>query len=89
MCTIFIKRPRLLQKETAEVKIKPDALVQLPDELIKELRKAALTLCDEEVKRVLQKMREQNSNVADAIAKLVDEFRYDQSLKLCEKVIKC
>jgi uncharacterized protein YlaN (UPF0358 family) len=49
----------------------------LSHELIKKLRQAALTLSDEDVKRVLHKVREQNSNLAVAIAKLVEEFRYD------------
>ncbi|MDM8544160.1 two-component regulator propeller domain-containing protein [Desulfococcaceae bacterium HSG9] len=83
-----IKKPEpVKQKPKPEDVLTPEALASLPDDVLAGLRKAANINDIETVKCFIEQVRGLNRPVADAIAELMDDYRFDILQEVFERMI--
>jgi len=69
----------------APVEVTAEVLADLPKELMEALRVAALSLSNEEFNGALDAVREQKPDLAEGLAGLAREFRFDRILELLDE----
>jgi signal transduction histidine kinase/ligand-binding sensor domain-containing protein/CheY-like chemotaxis protein len=65
----------------------PEALAALPDERLTDLRQAIETLNTKTMNTIIDRIRQQNEQVADALAELVKNYQFDTLLALFEEIM--
>ncbi|MDM8544406.1 ATP-binding protein, partial [Desulfococcaceae bacterium HSG9] len=81
----FIYEKEKTESEKRKKALTPEALATLPDDVITEFRRAALIADLAAAMRLCEQIRLENEPLADALAKLVSDFRFDTLQKLLEK----
>jgi len=64
----------------------PEALMSLPADWVEDLHQAAIQLDADVILDLLDQIREQNASLANALASLVHDFRFDIILALTESL---
>ena len=75
------------QKPKPEDVLTPEALAALPDDVLAGLQKAAEAADIETVMRLIELIRGLNRPVADTLAELMDDYRFDILQAVFEKMI--
>ncbi|MCK5194700.1 MAG: hypothetical protein KAQ71_12885, partial [Desulfobulbaceae bacterium] len=70
------------ERETPGEALTPEALAQLPDDLLAELKQAAIDLDVVLIETVIRRIRKLNGPVADGLSYLAGDFQYDKILAL-------
>ena len=73
------------ERESLKDALTPEALAQLPDDLITELKQATIDLDVGLIKAIIERIGELNATVADALAELVKDYQYDKILALIQQ----
>ncbi|CAN2050584.1 two-component system, response regulator YesN [Candidatus Magnetomoraceae bacterium gMMP-1] len=84
---IYEKDRLKIQRDNSSNGLTTSGMKELPDELLAELNQAAKCLDAELIKKVIERIREQNLSVGDGLADLAKNFRYDKLLELSTKSI--
>ncbi len=80
---IYDEPTELLSKKTGNQNaLTTSALAILPTELLDNLKEAATCLDMDKVERIIEEIRTYNSTLADGLATLSSEFKYDEILNL-------
>jgi CheY-like chemotaxis protein len=74
--------PTAVQTEPSETALTTEALATLPPEWMAKLHQAATQLDADVILNMLDQVREQNPSLADALARLVHDYRFDIILTL-------
>ena len=74
--------PTAVQTEPSETALTTEALATLPPEWMAKLHQAATQLDADVILDMLDQVREQNPSLADALARLVHDYRFDIILTL-------
>ncbi|RKZ53559.1 MAG: hypothetical protein DRR08_27255 [Candidatus Parabeggiatoa sp. nov. 2] len=72
------------QQSAQDISI-PDALAALPDELLAQMRQAAITLEIESMPSLIEQVRPYNKPLADALLELANNLQYDQLQALIQQ----
>jgi signal transduction histidine kinase/DNA-binding response OmpR family regulator len=70
------------KKESLKDSLTPEAIRQLPDDLIADLKQAAIDLNVDLMQVLIERIRELNEPVADGLSDLAEDFQYDKILDL-------
>ena len=72
-------------EETGFDALTPEALAELPDDLLVELKQAVTDLDVDLIQAIIKGIREVNASVADGLADLAKDFQYDKLLALIQQ----
>jgi CheY-like chemotaxis protein len=68
-----------------EQMLDPDALADLPKDMLSELRRGATELNTKAVQAIIEKIRTGDAGLADSLSELVRGYRFDTILELTER----
>ncbi|MDM8544161.1 transporter substrate-binding domain-containing protein [Desulfococcaceae bacterium HSG9] len=81
----FVYENEKTDSEKRKKALTPEALATLPDDVIAEFRKAVLIADLDAAMRLCEQLRSENELLADALAELVSDFRFDTLQELFGK----
>ena len=73
------------ERESLKDALTPEALAQLPDDLIAKLKQATINLDVDLIQAITGRIRELNEPVADGLAELAGDYQYDKILALIQQ----
>jgi signal transduction histidine kinase/FixJ family two-component response regulator len=79
------KGPAQSEGRSPEQMLDPGALADLPEDMLRELRRGATELNTKAVQAIIEKVRAGDADLADALSDLVRGYRFDTILELTER----
>jgi signal transduction histidine kinase/DNA-binding response OmpR family regulator len=78
----------LVETESVSETLQPTDLANVPEALRSELRQVVINLDVEKTTAIIDKIREQNVQLAEGLQSLLDDFEYDKLLALLDEFVK-